>query len=58
MVKGASSRQGVLGGVVLCLLFYSLDLATESLQTSWESDSQACLALMQDEDVGHLNNSN
>lgn len=30
MVKGASSRQGVLGGVVLCLLFYSLDLATES----------------------------
>lgn len=30
----------------------------KSLQTSWESDSQAYLALMQDEDLGHLSNSN
>lgn len=29
VVKGASSRQGLLGGVAQCLLFYSLDLATE-----------------------------
>lgn len=30
----------------------------KDLETSWECDSQACLALVQDEDLGHLNDNN